>query len=165
MVLYGATSGEAFFNGMAGERFAVRNSGATAVVEGLGDHGCEYMTKGLVVVLGKCGRNFAAGMSGGIAYVLDEKGDFAEKRCNTRRRGPGSRSPAEDADVLCDLIAQPRRSHRQPARQVDSGKLGQHAAEVRQGLPARIQARAGHAAAAAGGAAQIEAAATEVAHG
>jgi glutamate synthase (NADPH) large chain len=82
VVLYGATSGEAFFNGMAGERFAVRNSGATAVVEGLGDHGCEYMTKGLVVVLGKCGRNFAAGMSGGIAYVLDEMGDFAAKRCN-----------------------------------------------------------------------------------
>ncbi len=68
---------------MAGERFAVRNSGATAVVEGLGDHGCEYMTNGLVVVLGKTGRNFAAGMSGGIAFVLDEKGDFAEKRCNT----------------------------------------------------------------------------------
>jgi glutamate synthase domain-containing protein 3 len=67
---------------MAGERFAVRNSGATAVVEGLGDHGCEYMTKGLVIVLGRAGRNFAAGMSGGIAYVLDEKGDFAEKRCN-----------------------------------------------------------------------------------
>jgi len=83
VALYGATSGEAFFNGMAGERFAVRNSGATSVVEGLGDHGCEYMTNGLVVVLGKCGRNFAAGMSGGLAYVLDEKGDFAEKRCNT----------------------------------------------------------------------------------
>ena len=83
VALYGATSGEAYFNGMGGERFAVRNSGATAVVEGLGDHGCEYMTNGTVVVLGKCGRNFAAGMSGGIAYVLDEKGDFAEKRCNT----------------------------------------------------------------------------------
>src|SRR5437763_498503 len=83
VALYGATSGEAYFNGMAGERFAVRNSGSTAVVEGLGDHGCEYMTNGLVVVLGKCGRNFAAGMSGGIAYVLDEKGDFAERRCNT----------------------------------------------------------------------------------
>ncbi|HTQ57328.1 MAG TPA: glutamate synthase large subunit [Bryobacteraceae bacterium] len=82
VALYGATGGEAYFNGMAGERFAVRNSGATAVVEGLGDHGCEYMTKGLVVVLGKTGRNFAAGMSGGIAYVLDEAGDFAEKRCN-----------------------------------------------------------------------------------
>jgi len=82
VVLYGATSGEAFFNGVAGERFAVRNSGATAVVEGVGDHGCEYMTKGLVVVLGSCGRNFAAGMSGGIAYVFDEKLDFTEKRCN-----------------------------------------------------------------------------------
>jgi len=82
VVLYGATSGEAYFNGMAGERFAVRNSGASAVVEGLGDHGCEYMTNGLVVVLGKTGRNFAAGMSGGIAYVLDEQNDFAEKRCN-----------------------------------------------------------------------------------
>ena len=82
VALYGATGGEAYFNGVAGERFAVRNSGATAVVEGTGDHGCEYMTRGTVVVLGKCGRNFAAGMSGGFAYVLDEAGDFAEKRCN-----------------------------------------------------------------------------------
>jgi glutamate synthase domain-containing protein 3 len=82
VVLYGATSGEAFFSGVAGERFAVRNSGATAVVEGVGDHGCEYMTNGLVVVLGSCGRNFAAGMSGGIAYVFDEKGEFTEERCN-----------------------------------------------------------------------------------
>ncbi|MBA2412399.1 MAG: glutamate synthase subunit alpha [Burkholderiaceae bacterium] len=80
-VLYGAIAGEAFFNGVAGERFAVRNSGATAVVEGTGDHGCEYMTKGTVVVLGATGRNFAAGMSGGIAYVFDEFGDFASK-CN-----------------------------------------------------------------------------------
>jgi glutamate synthase (NADPH) large chain len=80
--LYGATSGEAFFNGMAGERFAVRNSGATTVVEGVGDHGCEYMTNGLVVVLGRTGRNFAAGMTGGIAYVLDHAGDFASLRCN-----------------------------------------------------------------------------------
>jgi glutamate synthase domain-containing protein 3 len=83
VVLYGATSGEAFFSGIAGERFAVRNSGATAVVEGLGDHGCEYMTNGTVVVLGACGRNFAAGMSGGTAYVFDEKNDFTQKRCNT----------------------------------------------------------------------------------
>ncbi|HVP44733.1 MAG TPA: glutamate synthase large subunit [Terriglobales bacterium] len=82
VALYGATSGEAYFNGVAGERFAVRNSGASAVVEGLGDHGCEYMTRGLVAVLGKCGRNFAAGMNGGIAYVFDERGDFAAKRCN-----------------------------------------------------------------------------------
>jgi glutamate synthase (NADPH/NADH) large chain len=80
-VLYGAISGECYFRGVAGERFAVRNSGATAVVEGVGDHGCEYMTGGVVVVLGKTGRNFAAGMSGGIAYVLDEVGDF-EQRCN-----------------------------------------------------------------------------------
>src|SRR4029079_9470725 len=79
VALYGATSGEAFVRGVAGERFAVRNSGATAVVEGVGDHGCEYMTGGRVVVLGRTGRNFAAGMSGGIAYVLDEDGDFANK--------------------------------------------------------------------------------------
>jgi glutamate synthase (NADPH/NADH) large chain len=81
-VMYGATTGEAFFSGVAGERFAVRLSGATAVVEGTGDHGCEYMTGGTVVVLGKTGRNFAAGMSGGVAYVYDEDGDFS-KRCNT----------------------------------------------------------------------------------
>ncbi|CAK0763559.1 Ferredoxin-dependent glutamate synthase 1 [Gammaproteobacteria bacterium] len=80
-VLYGAIAGECFFRGVAGERFAVRNSGATAVVEGVGDHGCEYMTGGIVVCLGPTGRNFAAGMSGGIAYVLDESGDF-DRRCN-----------------------------------------------------------------------------------
>ena len=80
-VLYGAIAGECYFRGVAGERFAVRNSGAIAVVEGAGDHCCEYMTGGVVVVLGKTGRNFAAGMSGGIAYVLDEDGTF-ESRCN-----------------------------------------------------------------------------------
>ncbi len=80
-VLYGAVEGECYFRGVAGERFAVRNSGAIAVVEGVGDHGCEYMTGGLVVVIGETGRNFAAGMSGGVAYVLDEAGDFAS-RCN-----------------------------------------------------------------------------------
>ena len=80
-VMYGAIEGECYFRGIAGERFAVRNSGAIAVVEGAGDHCCEYMTGGIVVVLGKTGRNFAAGMSGGIAYVLDEAGDFA-KLCN-----------------------------------------------------------------------------------
>ena len=81
-VLYGAIAGEAYLNGVAGERFAVRNSGALAVVEGTGDHGCEYMTGGVVVVLGKTGRNFAAGMSGGVAYVYDEDGLFSQ-RCNT----------------------------------------------------------------------------------
>ncbi len=82
VALYGATSGEAFFRGVAGERFAVRNSGVHAVVEGVGDHGCEYMTGGRVIVLGRTGRNFAAGMSGGVAYVLDTDGHF-ERRCNT----------------------------------------------------------------------------------
>jgi len=80
-VLYGAIAGEAYFQGVAGERFAVRNSGAVAVVEGTGDHGCEYMTGGVVIVLGRTGRNFAAGMSGGVAYVYDPDGDF-EQRCN-----------------------------------------------------------------------------------
>ncbi len=80
-LLYGATAGEVFINGLAGERFAVRNSGAVAVVEGVGDHGCEYMTGGTVVVLGRTGRNFAAGMSGGVAYVLDEHQLF-DTLCN-----------------------------------------------------------------------------------
>jgi glutamate synthase (NADPH/NADH) large chain len=81
VVLYGAIAGEAYFRGVAGERFAVRNSGAQAVVEGVGDHGCEYMTGGTVAVLGATGRNFGAGMSGGIAYVLDDDGTF-RSRCN-----------------------------------------------------------------------------------
>lgn len=82
VALFGSTRGEAFIRGMAGERFCVRNSGARTVVEGVGDHGCEYMTGGCVVVLGHTGRNFAAGMSGGVAYILDEAGDFSEHRCN-----------------------------------------------------------------------------------
>ena len=103
VALYGATSGEIFLRGMAGERFAVRNSGATAVVEGLGDHGCEYMTGGTVVVLGRTGRNFAAGMSGGIAYVLDEQGDF-EKNCNTSMVELEAVESAEDRGTLRKLI-------------------------------------------------------------
>ncbi|MCC7154397.1 MAG: glutamate synthase large subunit [Bryobacterales bacterium] len=98
VVLYGATSGEAHFNGMAGERFAVRNSGATAVVEAVGDHGCEYMTKGLVVVLGRTGKNFAAGMSGGFAFVLDESGEFRSRQCNTQ--SVDLEAVVEEADVL-----------------------------------------------------------------
>src|SRR6516165_8031437 len=103
VVLYGATSGEAYIRGVAGERFAVRNSGAIAVVEGVGDHGCEYMTGGRVVVLGRTGRNFAAGMSGGIAYVLDPSGVFAGK-CN---RGLVDLEPVEAGDdaELSGLIA------------------------------------------------------------
>ncbi|HZO33471.1 MAG TPA: glutamate synthase large subunit [Gaiellaceae bacterium] len=103
-VLYGATAGRAFFRGLAGERFAVRNSGAHAVVEGVGDHGCEYMTGGCVVVLGPTGRNFAAGMSGGIAYVLDDDGAFAA-RCNTELVGL---EPLDDGDldVVRALVAE-----------------------------------------------------------
>jgi glutamate synthase (NADPH/NADH) large chain len=103
--LYGATSGEAFFGGMAGERFAVRNSGATAVVEGVGDHGCEYMTNGLVVVLGGTGRNFAAGMTGGIAYVLDRAGDFASVRCNRAEVDLEPVTHARDIEILHHLIS------------------------------------------------------------
>jgi len=101
-LLYGATAGRAFFRGLAGERFAVRNSGAAAVVEGVGDHGCEYMTGGRVVVLGPTGRNFAAGMSGGVAYVLDEDGTFA-RRCNMGMVGFEAPSP-EDAAELRALV-------------------------------------------------------------
>jgi glutamate synthase domain-containing protein 2/glutamate synthase domain-containing protein 1/glutamate synthase domain-containing protein 3 len=101
-VLYGATRGRAFFRGLAGERFAVRNSGAATVVEGVGDHCCEYMTGGTVVVLGATGRNFAAGMSGGVAYVLDERGEFAEL-CNMGMVGFEAPS-LEDADELRALI-------------------------------------------------------------
>jgi glutamate synthase domain-containing protein 2/glutamate synthase domain-containing protein 1/glutamate synthase domain-containing protein 3 len=102
-LLYGATKGEVFVNGMAGERFAVRNSGATAVVEGLGDHGCEYMTRGTVVVLGKTGCNFAAGMSGGIAYVLDEMQLF-DTLCNLDLVELETVWQQEDKELLKDLI-------------------------------------------------------------
>jgi len=96
-VLYGAVAGEAYFHGVAGERFAVRNSGAIAVVEGTGDHGCEYMTGGVVVVLGTTGRNFAAGMSGGVAYVYDEDGSF-EQRCNPSMVKLEKIAPCENID-------------------------------------------------------------------
>jgi len=105
VVLYGATSGEAFFNGRAGERFAVRNSGATAVVEGVGDHGCEYMTRGLVICLADTGKNFAAGMSGGIAYVLDETGEFSKTRCNRASVDLEKLDLPEDVETLRYWIA------------------------------------------------------------
>ncbi len=101
--LYGATQGEAYFYGMAGERFAVRNSGAKAVVEGTGDHGCEYMTGGVVVVLGKTGRNFAAGMSGGTAFVLDDAGTF-QSRCNTGMVELEPVTMKDDTQLLHGLI-------------------------------------------------------------
>ncbi|MBF0621943.1 MAG: glutamate synthase subunit alpha, partial [Magnetococcales bacterium] len=102
-VLYGATGGTALFRGMGGERFAVRNSGARAVVEGLGDHGCEYMTGGTVVVLGPTGRNFGAGMSGGMAFVLDEAGDFASQ-CNTAMVLLEKVESDEDVALLRELV-------------------------------------------------------------
>ena len=122
VAFYGATAGEAFIRGVAGERFCVRNSGVTAVVEGIGDHGCEYMTGGRVVVLGPAGRNFAAGMSGGVAYVLDEAGDFAaplqHRAGRPRPRGGrgggrgarGARPPARRRDEERPRGADPRRS-------------------------------------------------------
>jgi len=108
VVLYGATAGEVFLNGIAGERFAVRNSGATAVVEGVGDHGCEYMTNGTVVVLGATGRNFAAGMSGGIAYVFDEEGDFAARRCNPASVDLEALTSDEDVIKVRELLERHR---------------------------------------------------------
>jgi glutamate synthase (NADPH/NADH) large chain len=103
VTLYGATSGEAYINGKAGERFCVRNSGAHAVVEGIGDHGCEYMTGGIAVILGQVGRNFGAGMSGGIAFVLDEKGTF-DKNCNKEALNLLSVNENEDILQLKTLI-------------------------------------------------------------
>ena len=105
-VLYGATSGEAYFGGLAGERFAVRNSGALAVVEGVGDHGCEYMTGGAVVVLGRTGRNFAAGMSGGLAFVLDEARTLEGGRCNREMVELGPVVDASDRELLRRLVEQ-----------------------------------------------------------
>ena len=103
VTLYGATAGRAYINGKAGERFCVRNSGAKAVVEGIGDHGCEYMTGGVAVILGEVGRNFGAGMSGGVAYVLDQNKTF-RKRCSGE--GLNLLDVTEDKDVkeLKDLI-------------------------------------------------------------
>ena len=160
-VLYGAIAGEAYFEGVAGERFAVRNSGAVAVVEGLGDHGCEYMTGGVVVVLGDTGRNFAAGMSGGIAYVYDPAGRFdaalqqghgragavAPAGARRRRRRAGAAQPAlglgreqrhgRHAGLRRRTPAHPDRApppaHQERARRRDPGQLGQGAGLVRQG--------------------------------
>ncbi len=141
VALYGATGGEAFIRGMAGERFGVRNSGVRAVVEGVGDHGCEYMTGGRVVVLGKAGRNFAAGMSGGIAYVLDWEGDFKTRinyemvgvetlrGCRRDRRNQGADPEARRPDQQRTGVA---RAH----------PLGGTAAQVRQGDAEGLQARA-----------------------
>ena len=118
-VMYGATAGESYFRGVAGERFCVRNSGASAVVEGVGDHGCEYMTGGTVVVLGQTGRNFAAGMSGGVAYVLDEDGLFG-KRCNLSMVALEKVEPADKPSAVQHLG--------QPDETILRGLIEKHAA-------------------------------------
>ncbi len=107
VALYGATRGRAFFRGLAAERFCVRNSGARAVIDGVGDHGCEYMTGGRAVILGSTGRNFAAGMSGGIAYIWDQHGDF-ESKCNMGTVDLDPVDAEEDAAELRELIEQHR---------------------------------------------------------
>ena len=113
VVLYGATSGEAYLRGVAGERFGVRNSGARAVVEGAGDHGGEYMTGGRVVLIGRTGRNFAAGMSGGIAYVLDETGDF-KRRCNLGMVDLEPLVDVDDVELVKDLLSRHIRHTQSP---------------------------------------------------
>jgi glutamate synthase (NADPH/NADH) large chain len=118
-VLYGAIAGEAYFGGVGGERFAVRNSGAVAVVEGTGDHGCEYMTGGVVAVLGRTGRNFAAGMSGGIAYVYDPTGEFAANLCNLAQVELCPIDPAPSAE---EGTGRPQ----QRAVSVDNAGMGDH---------------------------------------
>ena len=168
-VLYGAIEGECYFRGVAGERFAVRNSGAIAVIEGAGDHCCEYMTGGVVVVLGRTGRNFAAGMSGGIAYVLDDDGTFAS-RCNLAMVElepiPEEEAASEriyhhthdlqahgrvevlddmtrdDAERLHLLITRPRALHRLPAGREDPGGVEDLLPAVPQGHAGRIPPRA-----------------------
>jgi glutamate synthase (ferredoxin) len=129
VALYGATQGEVFIRGMAGERFGVRNSGVKAVVEAVGDHGCEYMTGGTVVILGPTGRNFAAGMSGGVAYIYDEAGDFASK-CNLQIRQ--RRAPRDDP--------KPRDQHQEHPGRFHPQGLEHHSGEVHQGDAPRLQA-------------------------
>ena len=168
-VLYGAIEGECYFRGVAGERFAVRNSGAIAVVEGVGDHGCEYMTGGVVVVIGKTGRNFAAGMSGGVAYVLDEAGDFAE-RCNMAmvelepvpeeddmleklhhhggdleykgRVDVSANMTSHDEERLYQLISNHVHYTGSTRAKADPRRLGELPAEIREGHAGRIPPRA-----------------------
>ena len=128
---------EVFINGMAGERFCVRNSGVTAVVEGLGDHGCEYMTGGLVVVLGKTGCNFAAGMSGGLAYVLDEMQLF-DTMCNLDMVELESVWKEEDKNLLYDLIQQTSEMDRQHTCTIYFGCMVGHGWQICEGCPDRL---------------------------
>ncbi len=140
VALYGATAGEIFVCGMAGERFAVRNSGVNAVVEAIGDHGCEYMTGGRVVVLGKTGRNFAAGMSGGVAYILDEAGDF-HTRCNLELVALEKLEDADEIEEVWKLI-QRHQTYTQSERAAKIlADWKNYRAEIRQSDAAGLQAR------------------------
>ena len=143
--LYGATAGRAFFRGLAGERFAVRNSGVHAVVEGVGDHGCEYMTGGTVVVLGPTGRNFAAGMSGGVAYVLDPDGEFPA-RCNQQiveLEHAGHPISPRRTSISSGRWCRSTSTARQPGGRARAGRLGRAARRLGEGHAHRLQARAG----------------------
>ncbi len=142
VALYGATGGEIFVRGMAGERFAVRNSGVNAVVEAVGDHGCEYMTGGKVVVLGKTGRNFAAGMSGGIAYVLDETGDF-QSRCNLELVGLEKLSDADEIEELWKLIQRHQAFTKSELAAKILADWRNYRSEICKGVAARLRPRAG----------------------
>ena len=141
VALYGATGGEVFVCGMAGERFGVRNSGVSAVVEAVGDHGCEYMTGGRVVVLGKTGRNFAAGMSGGVAYVLDEAGDFAT-RCNKELVGLENLEEPDEMEEVWKLIQRHQAYTKSERAAEDARRTGRTRAQICQGHAAGLQARA-----------------------
>ena len=144
MALYGATAGEVYICGLAGERFAIRNSGAHAVVEGIGDHGCEYMTGGRVAILGPTGVNFAAGMSGGIAYVFDETGLF-DDRCNLGMVDLELVTEPGDQRELRHMIEQHLTLHRQPARAGHPRRLGVESRPFREGLPHGLQEGPRHA--------------------
>ena len=140
VALYGATSGEAYFRGVAGERFAVRNSGALAVVEGVGDHACEYMTGGRVVVIGGTGRNFAAGMSGGIAYVLDEDGSFP-RRTNLGMVDLEAVVDTADVEMVKDLLSRHIRYTHSPVAARLLVDWARSREKLRQGDPEGLQAR------------------------
>ena len=135
------TGGEVFIRGRAGERFCVRNSGVNTVVEGVGDHGCEYMTKGTVVVIGPTGRNFAAGMSGGYAFILDEDGKLP-KICNMGMVDLVPLDADEDIDLVQSLLRKHIDATGSERALWGARKLGPVAIQVRQGFPARLPARA-----------------------
>ena len=138
---YGATSGEMYLRGQVGERFLVRNSGATAVVEGIGDHGCEYMTGGQTLIIGRTGRNFGAGMSGGTAYVLDLQTERVNKQALEAGELQLRELDAEDRDIVHGLLVKHVRGDRFAARGTAAGELRRHRSPHHQGAAARLRGR------------------------